>query len=78
MNEAQPKPQTTNERVAYAPCPCREVLESIRQLMGISPAVWQHLMNSRVEFLTAIRQVLDDRIAHLSAQAQPGTKVAVE
>jgi hypothetical protein len=78
MNEAQPKHETTNERVAHAPCPCREVLESIRKLVGISPAVRQHLTNSRVEFLKAIRQVLDDRIAHLSAQDQQGTKVTVE
>lgn len=78
MNSAQPKDQTTTERVAYAPCPCREVLESLRELMGISPAVGQHLTNSRLEFLKAIRQVLDDRIAHLSAPAQQGTKVPVE
>lgn len=78
MNEVQPKPETTNERVAYAPCPCGELLESIRKLIGISPAVRQHLTNSRVEFLKAVRQVLDDRIANLSAQAQQGTKVTVE
>jgi len=40
--------------------------------------VKQHLANSRVEFLKAIRQVIDDRIEHLSAQGQKGTKVAVE
>ena len=78
MNEAQPKQETANERAAFAPCPCGEVLESIRKLMGISPAVGQHLKNSRLEFLKAIRQVLDDRIAHLSAPAQQGTKVPVE
>ena len=78
MNKAQPKQQTTNARVAYAPCPCGEVLDSIRGLLGISPAASQHLTNSRVEFLKAIRQVLDDRIVHLSAQGHQGTKVAVE
>jgi hypothetical protein len=36
------------------------------------------LANSRVEFLKAIREVLDERIEHLSSQGQKGTKVAVE
>jgi hypothetical protein len=53
-------------------------VDTVRELLGISPAVRQHLTNSRVEFLKAIRQVLDDRIAHLSSRAQQGTKVAVE
>jgi len=78
MNTQQTEPTATNERVAYAPCPCREVVDTVRELLGISPAVRQHLTNSRVEFLKAIRQVLDDRIAHLSSRAQQGTKVAVE
>jgi len=72
------KSQTTGESVAYEPCPCRELLNGVRELLGISPAVRQHLANSRVEFLKAVRQVIDDRIEHLSAQARPGTKVAVE
>jgi hypothetical protein len=72
------KSQPTSESVVYEPCPCRELVNSVRELLGISPAVRQHLANSRVEFLKAVRQVIDDRIEHLSAQAQPGTKVAVE
>jgi len=78
MIKSQAKPQAASEPVAYEPCPCRELVNSVRELLGISPAVRQHLANSRVEFLKAIRQVIDDRIEHLSAQAQPGTKVTVE
>jgi hypothetical protein len=76
--KTQDKTQVASEPVAYEPCPCRELVNSVREILGISPAVRQHLANSRVEFLRAIRQVIDDRIEHLSAQSQPGTKVTVE
>jgi hypothetical protein len=36
------------------------------------------LANSRVEFLKAIREMLNARIEHLSGQPEKGTKVAVE
>ena len=64
--------------VVYERCLCRELVDTVREFVGISPAVRQHLSNSRVEFLKAIRQVIDERIDHLSGQAQKGTKVAVE
>ena len=67
-----------NEEVAYERCLCREVIDTVREFVGISPTVRQHLSNSRVEFLKAIRQVIDERIDHLSGQGQKGTKVAVE
>ncbi len=67
-----------NEPVAYERCLCRDIVDAVRECLGISPAVRQHLVNSRVEFLKALRQVLDDRIQHLAAQEQKGTKVAVE
>ena len=67
-----------NEDVMYERCLCREVIDTVREFVGISPAVRQHLSNSRVEFLKAIRQVIDERIDHLSGQGQKGTKVAVE
>jgi len=38
----------------------------------------QHLANSRIEFLKAIREVIDERIEHLSMKSQQGTKIAVE
>ena len=69
---------SANEDVMYERCLCREVIDTVREFVGISPAVRQHLSNSRVEFLKAIRQVIDERIDHLSGQAQKGTKVAVE
>lgn len=78
MTKTQSKSQPASQPVAWEPCPCREFVNSVRELLGVSPAVRQHLANSRVEFLKAIRQVIDDRIQHLSTQAQPGTKVAVE
>jgi len=69
---------SANEDVMYERCLCREVIDTVREFVGISPAVRQHLSNSRVEFLKAIRQVIDERIDHLSGQGQKGTKVAVE
>lgn len=69
---------TTSERVVYERCPCSQIVDAVRQCMGISPAVRQHLTNSRVEFLKAIRVILDERIEHVSSQGQKGTKVAVE
>ena len=78
MTTPETQQQTANQHVVYEPCPCREVVNTLRQFLGISPAVRQHLTNSRVEFLKAIREVLDERIEHLSSQGQQGTKVAVE
>lgn len=78
MTEPQPKQQTADERVVYEPCPCREVVNSVRDLLGVSPAVRQHLTNSRIELLKAIRTVIDERIEHLSSRDQKGTKLVVE
>jgi len=76
------KPQATqsnvNEQVVYERCLCREVVDAVRDSLGISPAVRQHLANSRIEFLKALRQVIDDRIQHVAAREQKGTKVAIE
>ncbi len=69
---------TANDEVGYERCLCRELIDTVREFVGVSPAVRQHLSNSRVEFLKAIRQVIDERIDHLSGQAPKGTKVAVE
>ncbi len=78
MNEPQEAQSTARERAAHEPCPCREIVDAVREYLGISPAARQHLANSRVEFLKAIREMLNARIEHLSSQAQKGTKVAVE
>jgi hypothetical protein len=74
--ESQSK--TVNEQVVYERCLCRNIVDTVRECLEISPTVRQHLVNSRIEFLKALRQVLDNRIEHLSVQEQKGTKVAVE
>ena len=78
MNEPQEGQSTARQRAAHEPCPCREIVDTVREYLGISPAARQHLANSRVEFLKALREMLDARIEHLSSQPQKGTKVAVE
>jgi hypothetical protein len=78
MNESQQAQSTAREHAAHEPCPCREIVDTVREYLGVSPAVRQHLANSRVEFLKALREMLDARIEHLSGQAPKGTKVAVE
>ncbi|MFY9912924.1 MAG: hypothetical protein WCF22_14075 [Candidatus Sulfotelmatobacter sp.] len=78
MNEPQEPQSTAREHAAHEPCPCREIVDTVREYLGVSPAVRQHLANSRVEFLKALREMLDARIEHLSSQPQKGTKVAVE
>ena len=78
MNESEQTRPIATEQVIYDRCPCLEIAETVRQCLGISPAVRQHLANSRVEFLKAIREILNERIERLSSQPQQGTKVAVE
>ena len=78
MSPAQKNQPSKSEQVVYEPCPCRELLEAARKYLGVSPAVKQHLANSRVEFLKAIRAVIDQRIEHLSSAGQRGSHIAVE
>jgi vacuolar-type H+-ATPase subunit E/Vma4 len=78
MNEQKEAQATARDQAGHEPCPCREIVDTVREYLGISPAARQHLANSRVEFLKAIREMLNARIEHLSSQAQKGTKVAVE
>ncbi|HVP55705.1 MAG TPA: hypothetical protein VMU45_11990 [Candidatus Eisenbacteria bacterium] len=78
MNKREKVQSTAGEQVVYERCPCREIVDTVQEYMGISPAVREHLANSRVEFLKAIRAILDQRIEHLSSPGQKGTKVAVE
>jgi hypothetical protein len=75
MNEQQNNPQDAGPR---ARCVCQEVLQQLRECLGISPAVRQHLANSRVEFLKAIRTALDERIERVAAAGRQGTNVPVE
>ncbi len=78
MNEQQTNQQAGGERVVYERCLCHEVMDRVRECLGVSPAVQQHLTNSRIELLKAIRAAIDQRIQNLSSKGQQGTKVAVE
>ncbi|MGC1295774.1 MAG: hypothetical protein WA869_12120 [Alloacidobacterium sp.] len=78
MNKPEESQSTTSEQVVYEPCPCHEIVAAVRECLGISSAVQKHLANARVEFLKAVREILNERIERLSKQGQKGTKVAVE
>jgi len=78
MSEQQETQQSGGERAERDRCLCYEVLDHLRETLGVSPAVKQHLANSRIEFLKAIRGVIDERIERLSTKGQQGTKIAVE
>jgi hypothetical protein len=71
-------PNPTSQSAGAERCVCHEVMDHVAKIFEVSPAVKQHLMNSRVEFLKAIRAVIDQRIEHLSATAQHGSRIAVE
>lgn len=79
MSEQQATERPAGERV-YERCLCRETADHVRDLLlPRSDAARQHLRNSRIEFLKAIRTLIDERITHLSAAGQPqGSKVTVE
>jgi hypothetical protein len=78
MNEQETTQHTSTERVAEERCLCREALDRVQECFGVSSTVRQHLTNSRLEFLKAIRAVIDERIERISSTGQRGTKVAVE
>jgi hypothetical protein len=78
MSEQNPNPQTAGERVSHEPCLCREVLDRLHECFDVPPTVRQHLTNSRIEFLKAIREVIDHRIERLSNSGQRGAKIAID
>jgi len=47
MNEQQAGQTPTGERVVYERCLCRETLDQVLSVFGVSPTVQQHLRNSR-------------------------------
>jgi hypothetical protein len=77
-NQQQASQSSGSAGATHERCPCYEVMDFIKTRLGVSPAVRQHLSNSRVEFLKAIRSMIDERIDHLSRAGQQGTKIAVE
>jgi len=78
MNEQRNNQSTTGTSVPRERCLCYEVLDLFRARLGVSPQVREHLANSRIEFLKAIREVIDERIEHLSKPVRQGTKIRVE
>jgi hypothetical protein len=76
MSEHQDR--TTSEKQVYEPCLCREFLNLFRVRLDVSSEVQQHLRNSRIELLKAIRQAIDERIHHVSNSGKQGTTVPVE
>lgn len=62
-------------------CLCRQAMEFWLDMFGVrSDAAREHLRNSRIEFLKAIRSVLDERIDYLSraGQPQPGRTIPID
>lgn len=78
MNKQQTNESTTGKDVTHERCLCYELLDLFRSRLGVSTQVRRHLANSRIEFLKAIREVIDERIENLSKPEQHGTKIPVE
>jgi len=81
MPETEAGKTSTAESHARAHAPgcfvCETALPLLRHCW--SEATRDHFRNSRVEFLKAVRSLIDDRIAHLSRHDQSkGTHVTVE
>ena len=78
MTEQQSTQHNAGQTPVPERCLCREVLDQVRDVLSVSPAVHEHFTNSRIEFLKGIRAMIDSRIEHLSNTSPRGTKVAVE
>jgi len=70
--------QSANQPVTQERCLCREVVDSFREQFHVPAEVQEHFKNSRIEFLKAIRAMIDNRIEKLSSASQRGAKIAVE
>jgi hypothetical protein len=53
-------------------------LKQLLRSLEPSPQVTEHFRNARIEVLKGLRQVIDNRIEHLSRPAQAGRKIVVE
>jgi hypothetical protein len=78
MSEQNQNQQTVGEHVGHEPCLCREVLDRLQECFDVPPTMRQHLTNSRIEFLKAIREAIDHRIERLSNSGQRGAKIAID
>jgi len=76
MSEAEAAPETPR---GYEPCLCREALRKIDEFFSVkSETAREHFRNSRLEFLKAVRTLIDERIEKLSRTGQAGAKIPVE
>jgi hypothetical protein len=73
---AAPGAGTGARRCAF--CEAGGLFAHFARTCGPSDEVRAHLRQSRIEFLKAIRQILDDRIEYVSRRGQKGTRVTVE
>jgi len=75
-----PETQTENAQThthAHGCFVCQTAIPLVEKLW--SEATRDHFRSSRIEFLKGLRSLIDDRIAHLSREAEPkGTHVTVE
>ena len=78
MDEQQASQQIPRVQVDSGRCVCNEVVSHLKDCFCVSPEVKKHLNNSRIEFLKAVRGLIDQRIDRLSNTGQQGTKIAVE
>ncbi len=78
MNNEQAAPNTASGGTAHERCVCREAADRFNEFFKVPPQVREHLNNSRVEFLKAIRAAIDQRIEHLSSKAPHGSHIPVE
>jgi hypothetical protein len=56
---------------------CSELKQVLRSLEP-SPKVVGHFRNARIEVLKGLRQVIDNRIEHLSRSSQSGHKIVID
>lgn len=60
-------------------CLCMGIGPKVTSMLQCkSESAWEHLRNSRVEFLKAIRTLIDERIDQISRSQKKGTTVTVE
>jgi hypothetical protein len=78
MSEQEATKPNATQPLIQERCLCREIVNQFREVFSVPPKVQEHFTNSRIEFLKAIRAVIDSRIEHLSHSGQHGTKIAVE
>lgn len=65
-------------RPAAETCLCREAQRFLARMFRLPEPTRQHLRNSRIEFLKALRSLIDERIAELSRSEAKGARVVVE